>query len=286
MKMLRIGFIGSGTTGTALAVRLNQKGYDVIASSSRSYSSAQKLASRIKGCTAYYSAQEAADKSDLIFITTPDDVIENVATSIKWRKGQYIVHCSGAHSIDILKSAETDGAFTSCFHPLQTFASIDHAIDNLPGTTFAIESRDMLLDILKDMAASLDGNWIILKPGDKVLYHTAAVFASNYFVTLVKLATDLWQTFGVPQDQAIQALIPLIKGTLRNIETIGLPDCLTGPIARGDAGTIQKHLEALKNKAPAATEVYKDLARQTIPIALEKGTIDTKQVADLQLIIY
>ena len=283
--MLRIGFIGSGTTGTALAVRLNQKGYEVIAASSRSYSSAQRLASRTKGCTAYHSPQETADKSDLIFITTPDDVIENVATSTKWRKGQYIVHCSGAHSTDILKSAETDGAFTGCFHPLQTFASIDHAIDNLPGTTFAIESRDMLLDILKDMAGSLDGNWIILKPGDKVLYHAAAVFASNYFVTLVKLATDLWHTLGVPQDQAIQALLPLIKGTLHNIETIGLPDCLTGPIARGDAGTVQKHLEALENKAPAATEVYKDLARQTIPIALEKGTIDTKQVAGLQLIV-
>jgi len=283
--MLKIGFIGAGTTGTALAVRLSQRGYEVVAASSRSFSSAQKLAARIPGCNAYHTAQEVADKTQLTFITTPDDVIAKIASEIKWHDGQYVVHCSGVHSIDILKHAETSGGHTGCFHPLQTFASIDHAIDNLPGSTFGIEAQDSLLSILKDMANDLEGNWIILKPGDKVLYHAAAVFTSNYFVTLVKLSTDLWRTFGIPQEQAVKALAPLIKGTLHNIETVGLPDCLTGPIARGDSGTIKKHLDALRTQVPAAFTIYKELGRQTLPIALAKGKIDTRQISDLQAIL-
>ncbi len=283
--MIKIGFIGTGTTGTALAVRLSQKGYAVVAASSRSFSSAQKLAARIPGCNAYHTLQEVADTTQLTFITTPDDIIAQIASDIQWRSGHHVVHCSGAHSTDILKHAETYGAHTACFHPLQTFASIDHAIDNLPGSTFGIEAQDKLLDILKGMANDLDGNWIILKQGDKALYHTAAVIASNYFVTLVKLSTDLWQTFGVPQEQAIKALDPLIKGTLHNIETIGLPNCLTGPIARGDTGTIKKHLDILQKQSPAVLTTYKELGRQTIPIALAKGKIDTRQASDLQSIL-
>ena len=123
----------------------------------------------------------------------------------------------------------------------------------------------------------MGGHWIKLKAGDKVAYHAAAVFASNYLVTLVKMATDLWQTFSIPTDQATKALLPLIRGTLHNIETIGIPHCLTGPIARGDTGTVDKHLKTLQEKAPALLFPYKELGLQTIPIALAKGKINRKQ---------
>jgi len=76
------------------------------------------------------------------------------------------------------------------------------------------------------------------------------VLSCNYLVTLVKLATDLWQTFGVPPEKATHALLPLLKGTLRNIENVGIPNCLTGPIARGDAGTIKKHIKKLEKVSP------------------------------------
>ena len=103
-----------------------------------------------------------------------------------------------------------------------------------------------LLDILKEMAAALEGHWIKLGAGDKAAYHTAAVMTCNYLVTLVKLATDLWDSFGIPREQAIQALLPLLKGTINNIENLGVPNALTGPIARGDIGTVQIHLNTLK----------------------------------------
>jgi predicted short-subunit dehydrogenase-like oxidoreductase (DUF2520 family) len=282
---IKIGFIGAGTTGTALAVRLAQHGYPVTAVSSRSLTSAEKLAARISGCKVYSGAQEVADVAQLVFITTPDDTISKVAAEVRWHDGQNVVHCSGAHSVDILEPAKLLGANTGCFHPLQTFASVDQAIDNIPGSTFAIEAKEPLASVLKEMATALEGDWAILKAGDKVLYHTAAVFACNYLVTLVKLATDLWQTFEVPPAQATKALMPLLRGTLSNIENVGIPNCLTGPIARGDLGTISRHLESLSKQAPSLLGIYKELGRQTVPIALAKGKIDSQRAEELNTLL-
>ena len=209
--MLTIGFIGAGTVGTALAVRLSQKGCPVVAVSSRSLTSAQKLAKLVTNCRVCPTAQEVADAAELVFLTTPDDAISKVASEIRWRKGQNVVHCSGAHSVDILEPAKRFGAAIGSFHPLQTFASVNQAIENLPGSTFALEAEEPLLSRLKELASLLDGTWVELKPGDKVLYHAAAVFVSNYLVTLVKLATDLWQDFGVSPKRQQKHCSPCLR---------------------------------------------------------------------------
>ncbi len=284
-KMLRLGFIGAGSVGTALAVRLSSKGYRVVAVSSRSQASAKNLAQAVSGCQTLNNKQAVADAAELIFITTPDDAIASAASAIQWHAGQSVVHCSGADSTDILEPAQKQGAHTGVFHPLQTFASVRQAIENMPGSTFALEAEEPLLNTLKDMAIALGGHWIELKAKDKVIYHAAAVIACNYMVTLVKLATDLWQTFAIPPHQATQALLPLIRGTIHNIDTVGIPQCLTGPIARGDTGTIKKHLEALQKIAPDLLSTYRELGRQTIPIALAKGRINQHQAQELEAIL-
>jgi len=271
--------------GTALAARLAGRGYLVVAVSSRSQASAQELARAAGGCRVFDDNQTVADNAELIFITTPDDAIAKVAAEVDWHPGQSVVHCSGADSTDILKQAREAGAEVGAFHPLQTFASLQQAMENIPGSTFALEAEGPLLGTLKSMAAALDGQWVELKAKDKVLYHAAAVFACNYMVTLVKLATDLWQTFDVSQEKATQALVPLLRGTLHNIETIGIPQCLTGPIARGDIGTINKHLDALESAAPNLLSTYRELGRQTIPIAIAKGKIDELQARELQAVL-
>jgi len=283
--MIDIGFIGAGTVGTALAVRLNGKGYPVVAVASRTKASAQRLAEAVSGCRVYDEGQEVADNAQLVFITTPDDAIAKVAAELQWYPDQSVVHCSGADSTDILASARECGADVGGFHPLQTFASVAHAIENIPGSTFAIEADEPLLATLKQMATALEGSWVRLGAGDKVLYHAAAVIACNYFVTLVKLATDLWQSFGVPPQQATRALIPLLRGTLHNIDNVGLPHCLTGPIARGDLGTIEKHIFALEQAAPQILTTYRELGLQTIPIALAKGKIDERRAKELRTLL-
>ncbi len=283
--MLKLGFIGAGTVSTALSVRLSSKSYQVVAVSSRSQTSARNLAQAISGCRAFNNNQDVADTAELVFITTPDDAIAPVVSQIQWHTGQSVVHCSGADSTDILEPAKKLGAQVGVFHPLQTFASVRQAIENMPGSTFAVEAEEPLLNTLKAMANTLGGNWVELKAGDKVIYHAAAVIACNYMIILVKLATDLWQTFSIPPQQATQALLPLLRGTINNIDTIGIPQCLTGPIARGDTGTIKKHLDALQKTAPTILTTYRELGLQTIPIALAKGRINQHQAQELQAIL-
>ncbi|UCH43812.1 MAG: DUF2520 domain-containing protein [Dehalococcoidales bacterium] len=283
--MLRTGFIGTGTVGTALATTLSARGYQVVAVYNRSKESAVKLARYINGCLAVDSGQAVADTTELVFITTPDDAIPSVVAGIQWRPNQSVVHCSGADSTDVLEPARQLGAQVGAFHPLQTFASVKQAIDNIPGSTFAIEAEEPLNTTLKEMANTLEGQWIELKASDKVLYHAAAVIACNYLVTLVKVATDLWQTFNIPVYQATKALMPLLQGTLNNIDSIGIPNCLTGPIARGDTGTINKHLKALEKSAPAVLSTYRELGLQTIPVSLAKGRINQQQADELETIL-
>ncbi|MDD5190818.1 MAG: DUF2520 domain-containing protein [Dehalococcoidales bacterium] len=283
--MMKIGFIGAGTVGTALATRLSEQGYTIVAVNSRTRASAERLAQACKGCLVYDTAQATADAADMIFITTPDAVIPTIVNEIKWRPNQSVIHCSGADSTEILIPAKLMGAATGAFHPLQTFASVKHALENLPGTTFAIEAEGLLKATLKEMTTALKGEWIELSAADKVVYHAAAVMACNYLVTLVKLADDLWETFGIPREQATKALLPLIRGTLNNIDNVHIPQALTGPIARGDTGTVQKHLIALKREAPDVLSTYCELGLQTIPIALAKGKIDANKAAELRTLL-
>jgi predicted short-subunit dehydrogenase-like oxidoreductase (DUF2520 family) len=283
--MLKLGFIGAGTVGTALAIKLSSKGYPVVAASSRNPASARNLAQAISGCAPASNNQEVADAAEIIFITTPDDAIASVASQVKWHQDQSVVHCSGANSAEVLEPARKLGAHVGVFHPLQTFPSLKQAIENIPGSTFSLEAEEPLLKTLKDMAAALEGICIELKASDKVIYHASLVIAANYLVALVKLGADLWQTFGIPQKQATQALLPLVKGVVHGIETVGIPECLTGPISRGDVGTIKNHLEALEKVAPSLLPTYKELGLKTIPIALAKGKINENQAEELEIIL-
>ena len=277
-----IGIIGAGVTGTALADRLYQQGYHVTAVNSRTLASAQRLASSISGCAICRTPQEVADLAQAVFITTPDDRIADIAVAVKWHAGQHVIHCSGVHSTDILEPARRFGAFTCCLHPLQTFASVEEAIHNMRGSTFALEGDPAALAAAEEMAIALQGNIIRLKASDKILYHAAAVMLSNYLVTLIKTAADLWQSFGIKQEDAVRAMLPLLKGTVNNIERVGIPGCLTGPIARGDIGTVQKHLQALEKDRPSTLETYRVLGLQTIFIALAKGRISLDTAEELR----
>jgi predicted short-subunit dehydrogenase-like oxidoreductase (DUF2520 family) len=280
--MLKLGFIGAGTVGSALAIKLSEKGYSISGISSRRLVSAEQLAQAIPGCRVCATSQEVSDVADLVFITTPDGAIPVVVKEVRWHPGQSVVHCSGADSAETLSPARQFGAQIGAFHPLQTFASVKQAIDNIAGSTFAIEAEEPLKSTLIELTTALNGTYIELKASDKVIYHAAAVIVCNYLVTLVKLADDLWQTFGVSRDQATKALLPLLKGTLNNIESVGIPQALTGPIARGDVGTIKKHIEAMRKEAPDVLSTYCELGLQAIHVALAKGRIDENKAAELR----
>lgn len=280
-----IGFIGAGIVGFCLAITLSRKGYMVKAVASRSRSSAKALASRIDGCVPYSSAQDVVNNCDVVFVTTPDDAIAKVVSSVSWRKGQGVLHCSGAASLDVLEPARRQGAIVGTFHPLQTFSSLDEATKNLPGTTCAIEGGPVSRAFLENVALDLRCRPLFLKPGDKALYHASAVMVCGFTVGLAKLATDLWGSMGFSQEEALAALMPLLRGTVNSLESVGLPQALTGPFARGDVGTVQKHLEALVAKAPEAVLAYCELGLAQLPMAMEKGGLDIETAHRIKAVL-
>ena len=283
--MSRIGFIGAGVVGTALAIRLRDKGYAVAAVADADPASAERLSELVDGCRVCAGNQAVVDAADLVFVTTPDDAIGPTAGGLAWRAGQSVVHCSGAASTDALEPAVRAGARVGGFHPLQSFADFPQAMENLSGSVFAIEAEGELAETLREMAKSLGGKWIALEPADKPVYHAAAVFACNYLVAVVKLATDLLQATGIPRREALEALLPMVRGTVNNLADAGLPEALTGPVARGDAGTLRKHLLALAQRAPELLPAYRELGRSCIPIAVEKGEINRTQAEEMSRLL-
>ncbi len=271
----RIGFVGAGRVGSALAILLRQAGYRISAISSEYRRSAEALA-QVLGDSGLVAADAVAvaERSDLIFITTPDDAIAPVAGQIGRAgvsAGKAVVHTSGALPSLVLAGVREHGALIASLHPLQAFASVEAALSKLRGSSFAIEGDPLLLPALTRLVSDLGGVPMAIRPQDKVLYHAAAVIAANYAVTLADVATSLLAQTGIPKAQALQALLPLLQGSLDNLKELGLPHALTGPVARGDVGTVRRHLTALDATDREVAALYRSLAAFTLPVALGKG---------------
>jgi len=283
--MDRIGFIGTGKVGTAFGVRLAEAGFPVVGAMDILPEESTRFANSIDGCKVYATAQELADAMDFVFVTTPDDVIGQVAKEVSWHKGQTVIHCSGANSTSVLSPARQAGCDVGCMHPCNSFASIQQSLENLPGSTFTLEAEEPVLSKLQKFVESLNGRWMKLREEDKALYHASVCIACNFFYTLVEIASDLWKHFDISQDDAVHAMMPILKGTMNNIENVGFPACLTGPIARGDVGTIAKHLAALEERQPDLVALYKALGLKTIPIGIAKGTLSQQKADELRALM-
>ena len=270
----RIGFIGIGTLGKGLALALAAAGCNVVAAHSRTPSSTRWLTDRLPGCGPFGHPQSLADASDIVFITTPDSVIGEIAASIRWTAGQGVVHCSGASSLDVLRPAASHGARTGGFHPFQTFAGMDnpeHIRFRLQGVTFAIAGEDWLGPFLADLARDLGGNAITIADDNRSLYHAAAVLGCGHLSALLQTGVDCLREAGFTGQDAMDALVPLAAATLDNIRAHGVVPSITGPAVRGDVGTIQAHLNALDQRAPAVSPVYRALTAASLPIAAQRG---------------
>ncbi len=270
----RIGFIGAGVTGSGLALALYRLGYKICSVSSRSYGSAEALAASVPGCSVCTTAQEVADNSDLVFITTPDAAIAPVAASVRWRTGHEVVHCCGASGRDILKGAADQGANTGAFHPFQTFAGLespDQAIARLSGVTFAISAEEVLEGYLRDLAEALDGRAVTMDDELRSLYHASAVLSCGYLVTLLQAAVEVWQAAGFTEEEGLDAVVAVSRATLENVARLGPKASVTGPLVRGDVATVTRHLSALVNTKPEVAGLYAALTHQSLPLAREVG---------------
>ena len=266
-----IAIIGLGRVGSVLGRALHAAQYSIVAVASRNHAKADAIAHTFAAQSV--SPAEAATRADLVLLTVPDDVlpmlVHDLAAARAWRAGQFVVHASGASPAGVLLPAANHGAFVGSFHPIAAFASPDTLLP--AGITFGVEAPQPLHQILVDMAHALGGHALPITAEQKTLYHAAAVIASNYTVTLTAQAVQLFDQFGAAPSDALRALLPLMRTTLDNLEQLGVPDALTGPLVRGDAGTVARHLEALDHHAPHVATFYRCLGQATLPLAQQRG---------------
>jgi predicted short-subunit dehydrogenase-like oxidoreductase (DUF2520 family) len=216
--------------------------------------------------------------SDLTLLTVPDDAILPLAASLATTSlsmaGKGIVHTSGTYDVEALRVLAEKGANVGSLHPAFPFADVATAMDGLPGAVFALEAKDEhLRERLLELVAALDGQALAIRVGGKVLYHAALVIASNYLVTLYALAERLLVSLGAERDAADAALNPLVAATVENIRKQGIPSALTGPLTRADVGTVEAHLRALKQVDRQAAAAYRQLARLSFPMLIERGVV-------------
>jgi predicted short-subunit dehydrogenase-like oxidoreductase (DUF2520 family) len=273
-----VAIVGCGTVGTAIGKLLRNIDYRIYGVATSNLETARRAAG-VTGSERFSDCPwEVTRGADVVFITTPDDLIESTCMSISKHRGfdknAVVVHCSGALSSDILSSARDCGAAVATLHPLQSFASVEQAVSLVPGSFCTIEGDSGALPIVRQMIEDLGGILLEITAEKKTLYHAAAVAASNYLVTLMHLALELNEAAGLPSDTSFNALLPLIRGTLSNIGTKGIPGGLTGPIARGDVATVSAHLKAIEKDAPELLLLYRCLGLYTVGLAKAKGTLN------------
>ena len=279
----RLGFIGAGRVGTGLALSLARARCRVVAVASRSRASAKKLAARLPGARACL-PQEVADRADLVFLTVPDDAIETVASNIRWRAGSACVHCSGAGELELLAKAAADGARVGGFHPLRMFGEPGKAFD-MVGCAIAIAGGGALAKELSRLARAIGARPLRLPEGGRALYHAAANFSGAFVVALIQETVTLWSRLGIAEKDALGALLPLLRGTVDSVEKLGAAGALGSVIARGDIGTIRRHLHALAQTAPETLDLYRMLSLRTMPIALKKGTLKPEVAKEIEVLL-
>ena len=280
--------VGCGKVGTALGVFLNSAGYRPAGFASKSLSSAKRAADIIQSDHFGDVPWEITRNADLVFITTPDGAITDTCNNISQNRGfannTVVLHCSGALPSTILSTAKKCGAFIGSMHPLQSFASVDYVTNPFKNIIVSTEGESRAVKMAKEIATDLGGTSVTILTEAKTLYHASAVVASNYLVTLLDLAFKLIGEAGIAGQDAFNVLKPLIEGTLSNVEKVGIPEALTGPIVRGDLETVEKHIEEIGLITPELLALYKTFGFHTIDIAKAKGTISESTCKKLKRI--
>lgn len=272
--MKKFGIIGTGIVGTAIAVSLEKVGYQCLGVETRSDYSYERFSRYLQ--KERLPLEQWVPEADLVFITTQDGIIHLVAENLAQRKlykpGQIWIHCSGSLRAQILKKNPALPIKTLSLHPLQSFADVDEALQLLPGSHFGLEGEAEEEGV--QIVQALGGIAHRIDPEKKPLYHAGAVVASNYLVTLASMAVQLFGLAGIPQEDVLQSLLPLMQGTLRNLDKVGLPQALTGPIARGDSEVVRSHLESIPFELEQA---YQILGLSTLELAQAKMKQNSKE---------
>jgi predicted short-subunit dehydrogenase-like oxidoreductase (DUF2520 family) len=278
---LGVGVVGAGRVGTALAAALRRSGHRIVAVSAVSAASLDRVAAILPG-TPVRSPQDVVASADLVLLTVPDDalagLVSGLAATGSELAGRLVMHASGRHGLAVLEPATRRGALPLALHPVMTFTGRPDDVDRLAGVSFGVTTPEQLRPVAEVLVMEMGGEPVFIAEEDRDLYHAALAGAANHLVTQVVQAADLLSAAGVAQPSRM--LGPLLGAALDNALRLG-DAALTGPVARGDAETVARHLAALRAAAPEALPAYLALARLTADRALASGMLGAPEAQRL-----
>jgi predicted short-subunit dehydrogenase-like oxidoreductase (DUF2520 family) len=281
---LQVGVVGAGRAGTVLAAALARAGHRVVAASAVSQESVRRIQRALPG-TAIRRPEQVIAEADLVLLTVPDDVLPGLVRGLAATgaplEGRLLAHASGRHGLAVLEPAVRLGALPLALHPVMTFTGRSDDIDKLAGICFGVTAPQSLTAVAQALVLEMGGEPVLIAEDRRDLYHAALAGAANHLITLVVQAGDLLQEAGVADPARM--LGPLLSAALDNALRLG-DAALTGPVARGDAGTVASHIGALRATAPQALPAYLALARLTADRALAAGLLapaDAQRLLDV-----
>jgi predicted short-subunit dehydrogenase-like oxidoreductase (DUF2520 family) len=281
---LRVGVVGAGRVGAALATALGRAGHKVVAASAVSQASRQRVARFLPG-TPVRQPADVLEDTDLVLLTVPDDALAGLVSGLAATgapvAGRLLVHASGRHGLAVLEPATRLGALPLALHPVMTFTGRPDDVDRLAGISFGVTAPAPLRPVAEVLVMEMGAEPVFIEEENRALYHAALAGAANHLVTQVVQACDLLATAGVAQPARM--LGPLLSAALDNALRLG-DAALTGPVARGDAETVARHVAALQAAAPEALAAYLALARLTASRALASGMLtvpDAQRLLDV-----
>ena len=257
---LRIAIVGPGRLGSALAIELQRAGYRISEVVSRREAGA--LARKLLAHAA--DLRSAVLDADLVWFCVPDREIaaaaQALAVKTAWKR-KIVFHSSGALTSDELDVLRRRGASVAAVHPMMTF--VRGTVPSLRAVPFAIEGDATAVQVARGIVRRLGGDPFNIRAKNKVAYHTWGAFASPLLVALLVSAEQVARKAGLKADEARRRMLPILRQTIENYARFGPAGAFSGPLVRGDAEVVRKHLQALR-EIPEAREVYLALARVAI----------------------
>jgi predicted short-subunit dehydrogenase-like oxidoreductase (DUF2520 family) len=283
---MKLSIIGAGRVGQTLGLLARLAGFEIGDIVCRSKLSAKRAVQFIGAGRPQPVSDIALSPTDLILIATPDDKIEDAVRQIQSNviTNTVVLHTSGALSSEILNPLKGKKVHVGSCHPLQSFTSSERNLALIRKTYFCIEGDAQALRLARRLVKSIGAHSFAIKTEMKGLYHAAAVLSSGGVTTLLSMALELLGHCGLKEAEARKVLLPLVEGTLANIQAVGAKQALTGPVRRGDVGTVRKNLRALQSIDKPALEIYRLLALRSLSLAEGAGT-DKKLLAQINRLL-
>ena len=283
---LTVGIIGAGRVGAVLGAALDRAGHRVVAAAGVCATCTSRIAQLLPGAAHLPADEVARAATDLLLLAVPDDALATMVSGLSetgaLRAGQVVAHTSGAHGLAVLAPAVAVGARPLALHPAMTFTDTAADLANLPGISYGVTAPAPLRPLAARLVADLGGvpEWVA-EP-DRALYHAALAHGANHLVTLVNEASDRLRDAGVGEPEKV--LGPLLRAALENSLRLG-DAALTGPVSRGDAGTVSRHLDRLGAIAPESVPAYLAMARRTADRAIAAGRLRPSDAEPLLVVL-